>query len=112
MSTFIPEGDDDFVSVYGCVDDWDNPNGYDSKIPSPYTVAALDLTDSLPDPEDDECEEDDEFVLGDEWTTDLGGGDIVATHCACSGNDCNAAGKTEAVALGAAVFVAMTAMVL
>ncbi len=89
--------------------DWDNPTPDSSEVPPGYTVSMLDLVNSLPDPDDDECEEDDDYTLSDEWNDDLGGGDISAVHCACNGNECNGASRSAAFA-AAALMGAMVAV--
>ncbi len=94
----LAEGDDDFISVYGCVDDWQSPTSGGSEVPTGYSIDNLGLDTDLPDPDDDECEEDDNYNLTDDWTEDFGGGDINSWHCACDGNECNGSSRNAATA--------------
>ncbi len=95
------EGDDDFMSIYGCTKDWENPTDANSLIPGDiyYTAETLKLED-LPDPSQEDCEED-ESVDKDAlpFTDDLGGEDVTGNWCSCDDNECNGATSASAIAL-------------
>ena len=109
MTCAFTEGDEDFLAVYGCVDSWESPSRSDSSIPYGYTITQLGL-DSLPDPDEENCDDDDDYSLNGEWDDEnFGGGDIHRKLCSCTGSKCNSASLTKSIVVLAA-FTAVTAL--
>ncbi len=95
--------------MYGCVNDMDTVEATSVRIPDGILFVELeDILNSLPDPEDDECDEDDSFPEDEvpDAAASKVDGDITTTVCACDEGKCNGSSRTAAGALAAVAAIA------
>ncbi len=97
-------GDDDFISIYGCVDSISSPSDGGSWVPDALNVQDL-KTASFPD-EVDECEDEDDIdlplaIIGLNPDSEING-----KWCLCEDDECNGARASKASFVGVVSFTA------